>query len=358
MGAARRRRGVYDGGMSDTWPDPERYQTMSYRRVGRSGLHLPAVSLGLWQNFGHGTALDDVRAMLRTAFDLGIIHFDLANNYGPPPGSAEEQFGEAMARDLAPFRDELIISTKAGYRMWEGPHGEWGSRKYLLASLDQSLDRMGLDYVDIFYSHRFDPETPLEETMGALASAVQQGKALYVGVSSYSAAKTREAERILRDMGVPLLIHQPSYSMLNRWVEPDLLDAIEELGVGSIVFSPLAQGLLTDKYLGGVPEGTRAAKGSPSWRPQFLEPAVLERVRALNAVARERDQSLAQMALAWCLRDPRVTSVLIGASSPQQIVENVAALERLDFADAELAAIDRHAVESGLNIWARSHQSG
>jgi L-glyceraldehyde 3-phosphate reductase len=344
--------------MSDTWPDPERYETMTYRRVGRSGLHLPAVSLGLWQNFGHGTALDDVRAMLRTAFDLGIIHFDLANNYGPPPGSAEEQFGEAMARDLAPFRDELIISTKAGYRMWEGPHGEWGSRKYLLASLDQSLDRMGIDYVDIFYSHRFDPETPLEETMGALASAVQQGKALYVGVSSYSAAKTREAERILRDMGVPLLIHQPSYSMLNRWVEPDLLDAIEELGVGSIVFSPLAQGLLTDKYLGGVPEGTRAAKGSPSWRPQFLEPAVLERVRALNGVARERGQSLAQMALAWCLRDPRVTSVLIGASSPQQIVENVAALERLDFADDELAAIDRHAVESGLNIWARSHQSG
>jgi len=299
-----------------------------------------------------------VRAMLRTAFDLGIIHFDLANNYGPPPGSAEEQFGEAMACDLAPYRDELIISTKAGYRMWEGPHGEWGSRKYLLASLDQSLDRMGLDYVDIFYSHRFDPETPLEETMGALASAVQQGKALYAGVSSYSAAKTREAERILRDMGVPLLIHQPSYSMLNRWIEPDLLDAIEELGVGSIVFSPLAQGLLTDKYLGGVPEGTRAAKGSPSWRPQFLEPAVLERVRALNGVARDRGQSLAQMALAWCLRDRRVTSVLIGASSPQQIVENVAALERLEFSDDELAAIDRHAVESGLNIWARSHQSG
>jgi len=344
--------------MSDTWPDPERYETMTYRRVGRSGLHLPAVSLGLWQNFGHGTALDDVRAMLRTAFDLGIIHFDLANNYGPPPGSAEEQFGEAMVRDLAPYRDELIISTKAGYRMWEGPHGEWGSRKYLLASLDQSLDRMGLDYVDIFYSHRFDPETPLEETMGALASAVQQGKALYVGVSSYSAAKTREAERILRDMGVPLLIHQPSYSMLNRWIEPDLLDAIEELGVGSIVFSPLAQGLLTDKYLGGVPEGTRAAKGSPSWRPQFLEPEVLERVRALNGVARDRGQSLAQMALAWCLRDPRVTSVLIGASSPQQIVENASALERLDFSDEELAAIDRHAVESGLNIWARSHQSG
>ena len=344
--------------MSDTWPDPERYETMTYRRVGRSGLHLPAVSLGLWQNFGHGTALDDVRAMLRTAFDLGIIHFDLANNYGPPPGSAEEQFGEAMARDLDPYRDELIISTKAGYRMWEGPHGEWGSRKYLLASLDQSLDRMGLDYVDIFYSHRFDPETPLEETMGALASAVQQGKALYVGVSSYSADKTREAERILRDMGVPLLIHQPSYSMLNRWIEPDLLDAIEELGVGSIVFSPLAQGLLTDKYLGGVPEGTRAAKGSPSWRPQFLEPEVLERVRALNGVARDRGQSLAQMALAWCLRDPRVTSVLIGASSPQQIVENASALERLDFSDEELAAIDRHAVESGLNIWARSHQSG
>lgn len=344
--------------MSEDWPAPDRYDSMAYRRCGRSGLHLPSVSLGLWQNFGHGVALDDVRAMLRTAFDLGIIHFDLANNYGPPPGSAEEQFGEAMARDLAPYRDELIVSTKAGYRMWDGPHGEWGSRKYLLASLDQSLDRMGLDYVDIFYSHRFDPDTPLEETMGALASAVAQGKALYVGVSSYSAAKTREAARILRDMGVPLLIHQPSYSMLNRWIEPDLLDAVEDLGVGVIAFSPLAQGLLTDKYLGGVPEGTRAAKGSPSWRPEFLQAGVLERVRGLAAIAERRGQTLAQMALAWCLRDPRVTSVLIGASSPRQIVENVAALERLAFDDDELAEIDRFAADAGINIWARSHQSG
>lgn len=344
--------------MSEDWPAPDRYDSMAYRRCGRSGLHLPSVSLGLWQNFGHGVALDDVRAMLRTAFDLGIIHFDLANNYGPPPGSAEEQFGEAMARDLAPYRDELIVSTKAGYRMWDGPHGEWGSRKYLLASLDQSLDRMGLDYVDIFYSHRFDPDTPLEETMGALASAVAQGKALYVGVSSYSAAKTREAARILRDMGVPLLIHQPSYSMLNRWIEPDLLDAVEDLGVGVIAFSPLAQGLLTDKYLGGVPEGTRAAKGSPSWRPEFLQAGVLERVRGLAAIAERRGQTLAQMALAWCLRDPRVTSVLIGASSPRQIVENVAALERLAFDDDEIAEIDRFAADAGINIWARSHQSG
>lgn len=344
--------------MSEPWPAPDRYESMAYRRCGRSGLHLPAVSLGLWQNFGHGTALDDVRAMLRTAFDLGINHFDLANNYGPPPGSAEEQFGEVMARDLAPFRDELVISTKAGYRMWDGPFGEWGSRKYLLASLDQSLDRMGLDYVDIFYSHRFDPDTPLEETMGALASAVQQGKALYVGISSYSADKTREAERLLRDMGVPLLIHQPSYSMLNRWIEPDLLDAVEDLGVGVIAFSPLAQGLLTDKYLHGVPEDARAAKGSPSWRPEFLQPAVLERVRALAAIAHRRGQTLAQLALAWCLRDPRVTSVLIGASGPRQIVENVAALERLDFDDDELAEIDRHAADAGINIWAKSHQAG
>jgi L-glyceraldehyde 3-phosphate reductase len=343
--------------MTDTWPDPDRYQTMSYRRCGRSGLRLPAVSLGLWHNFGHGAALDDARAMLRTAFDLGITHFDLANNYGPPPGSAEEQFGEALRRDLAPFRDELVISTKAGYLMWDGPYGEWGSRKYLLSSLDQSLDRMGLDYVDVFYSHRFDPETPLEETMGALATAVQQGKALYAGVSSYSAAKTREAERILRDMGVPLLIHQPSYSMLNRWIEPDLLGALEDLGVGAIVFSPLAQGLLTDKYLDGVPENARARRAD-SFRPEFLRPEILDRVRALNEIAVDRGQSLAQMALAWCLRDPRVTSVLIGASSPQQIVEDVAALERLDFAADELAAIDRQAADSGLNIWARSHQAG
>ena len=343
--------------MDDAWPAPERYDTMTYRRSGRSGLLLPAVSLGLWHNFGHGVALDDVRAMLRTAFDLGITHFDLANNYGPPPGSAEEQFGAALARDLGPYRDELIVSTKAGYRMGPGPYGEWGSRKYLLSSLDRSLERMGLDYVDIFYAHRFDPDTPLEETMGALASAVQQGKALYVGVSSFSAAKTREAERILRSMGVPLLIHQPSYSILNRWIEADLVDTLDELGVGAIVFSPLAQGLLTDKYLAGVPEDARA-RSADSFRPEFLRPEVLERVRALNELALARGQSLAQMALAWCLRDPRITSVLIGARRPEQIVENVAALDRLEFADDELAAIDDRAADVGLNIWARSHTAG
>ena len=341
----------------DAWPDPARYDTMTYRRCGRSGLQLPAVSLGLWQNFGHGTAFDDVRAMVRTAFDLGITHFDLANNYGPPPGSAEEQFGAVLARDLAPYRDELVVSTKAGYRMWDGPYGEWGSRKYLLSSLDASLERMGLEYVDVFYSHRFDPHTPLEETMGALASAVQQGKALYVGVSSYSAAATREASRLLREMGVPLLIHQPSYSLLNRWIEADLLGTLEDLGVGAIVFSPLAQGLLTTKYLGEVPSTARA-KTSGSFRPEFLREEVLGKVRALNELAEARGQSLAQMALAWCLRDARVTSVLIGASSAAQIAENVAALARLDFDDGELAAIDRHATESGLNIWAQSHEAG
>jgi L-glyceraldehyde 3-phosphate reductase len=343
--------------MSDAWPDPDRYDAMHYRRCGRSGLRLPAVSLGLWHNFGHGSAFEDVRAMLRTAFDLGITHFDLANNYGPPPGSAEEQFGAVLARDLAPFRDELVISTKAGYRMWDGPYGEWGSRKYLLASLDASLDRMGLDYVDVFYSHRFDPDTPLEETMGALASAVHQGKALYAGVSSYSAAKTREAAGLLREMGVPLLIHQPSYSLLNRWIEAELLDALEDVGAGAIVFSPLAQGLLTNKYLGEVPDGARAHTAD-SFRPEFLRDEVLTKVRALHEVALERGQTLAQMALAWCLRDPRITSVLIGASSPAQIAENVAALGRLDFYDDELAAIDRFATDSGLNIWARSHEAG
>jgi L-glyceraldehyde 3-phosphate reductase len=342
---------------NDAWPDPARYETMRYRRSGRSGLQLPAVSLGLWHNFGHGAAFDDVRALVRTAFDLGITHFDLANNYGPPPGSAEEQFGAVLARDLAPYRDELVISTKAGYRMWDGPYGEWGSRKYLLSSLDASLERMGIDYVDVFYSHRFDPDTPLEETMGALASAVQQGKALYAGVSSYSAAKTREAARLLREMGVPLLIHQPSYSLLNRWIEDELLDALEEVGAGAIVFSPLAQGLLTDKYLGGVPEGARA-RTADSFRPEFLREEVLAKVRSLRELAQARGQSLAQMALAWCLRDPRVTSVLIGASSPAQIAENVAALDRLAFDDEELAAIDRYATESGLNIWARSHEAG
>jgi len=344
--------------MNETnWPDPARYDAMSYRRCGRSGLKLPTVSLGLWQNFGHGAPFDDVRAMVRTAFDLGVTHFDLANNYGPPPGSAEEQFGEVLARDLAPYRDELVISTKAGYRMWDGPYGEWGSRKYLLSSLDASLGRMGLDYVDVFYSHRFDPDTPLEETMGALASAVQQGKALYAGVSSYSAAKTREAARLLREMGVPLLIHQPSYSLLNRWIEEDLLDALEEVGAGTIVFSPLAQGLLTTKYLGEVPKTARA-NTSGSFRPEFLREEVLSKVRALNELARGRGQSLAQMALAWCLRDPRITSVLIGASDASQIAENVAALDRLDFDDDELAAIDRFATDSGLNIWAQSHEAG
>jgi len=337
--------------------NPDRYASMLYRRCGRSGLDLPAVSLGLWQRFGGDTPFESVRERLRTAFDLGITHFDLANNYGPPPGSAEEQFGTVMQRDLAPYRDELIISTKAGYRMWDGPYGEWGSRKYLLSSLEASLERMQLDYVDVFYSHRFDPDTPLDETMGALASAVQRGLALYAGISSYSATQTREAERILREMGVPLLIHQPSYSMLNRWIEADLLDAVQELGVGVIAFSPLAQGLLTEKYLGEVPADARASQAG-SFRPEFLRPEVLDKVRGLNGIARDRGQSLAQLALAWCLRDERITSVLIGASSSQQIVENVAALERLDFADDELEAIDRFATESGINIWARSHESG
>ncbi len=330
---------------------------MSYRRCGRSGLQLPAVSLGLWQRFGGDTPLESVRERLRTAFDLGINHFDLANNYGPPPGSAEEQFGTVMQRDLAPYREELVISTKAGYRMWPGPYGEWGSRKYLLDSLEASLRRMRLDHVDIFYSHRFDPDTPLEETMGALASAVQRGLATYVGVSSYSAKATREAERILREMGVPLLIHQPSYSLLNRWIEEDLLDAVQDLGVGVIAFSPLAQGLLSDKYLGEPPADARASLAE-SFKPEFLRDELLDKVRALNEIARERGQTLAQMALAWCLRDARVTSVLIGASSSEQVKENVEALERLEFSDDELAAIERHATESGINIWARSHLDG
>lgn len=336
---------------------PDRYQRMQYRRCGRSGLALPAVSLGLWQRFGGDTPYESVRERLRYAFDHGVSHFDLANNYGPPPGSAEEQFGRVMRDDLRPYRDELVISTKAGYRMWDGPYGEWGSRKYLLGSLEASLRRMGLDHVDIFYSHRFDPDTPLEETMGALASAVQRGLATYVGVSSYSAAATREAERILREMGVPLLIHQPSYSLLNRWIETDLLDTVAELGVGVIAFSPLAQGLLTDKYLQGVPEGARAGS-SESWRDDFLRPETLDKVRALAGIARERGQSLAQMALAWALRDPRITSVLIGASSVGQLRENLAALDHLAFGDDELAAIDRHASDAGINIWAASHEAG
>ena len=334
-------------------PADDRYDRMLYRRSGRSGLKLPAISLGLWWNFGHDRSLDTSRVIVRRAFDLGITHFDLANNYGPPYGSAEENFGRLLRSDLEPFRDELVISTKAGYDMWPGPYGEWGSRKYLLASLDQSLERMGLDYVDIFYSHRLDPETPLEETMGALDTAVRQGKALYAGISSYPASKTREAAAILHELGTPLLIHQPSYSMLNRWIEPELLDAVGELGVGCIAFSPLAQGMLTDKYLGGIPEGSRASWPS-SLSPNLLTGEALTKIRALNEIAERRGQTLAQTALAWTLRDPRVTSTLIGASSVAQLESNTAALENLEFTDAELAEIDRYATESEINIWAAS----
>jgi L-glyceraldehyde 3-phosphate reductase len=334
-------------------PAENRYERMPYRRCGTSGLMLPAISLGLWQNFGHDRPLDTSREIVRRAFDLGITHFDLANNYGPPYGSAEENFGRLMEQDLRPYRDELVISSKAGYDMWPGPYGDHGSRKYLLASVDQSLQRMGLDYVDIFYSHRFDPETPLEETMGALDTAVRQGKALYAGISSYSAAKTKEAAAILRGLGTPLLIHQPSYSMLNRWIEDGLLDVLGELGTGCIVFSPLAQGMLTDKYLNGIPSDSRAAQNG-SFSPDLLSDDALERIRGLNEIAQQRGQSLAQLALAWTLRDPRVTSTLIGASSVKQLEANVASLERLDLSDAELAAIDRFAVDSGINLWAAS----
>jgi L-glyceraldehyde 3-phosphate reductase len=334
-------------------PADDRYQQMFYRRAGRSGLLLPDISLGLWQNFGHDRPLETSRATVRRAFDLGITHFDLANNYGPPYGSAEENFGRLFRQDLAPFRDELVISTKAGYDMWPGPYGDWGSRKYLLASLDQSLRRMGLEYVDIFYSHRHDPETPLEETMGALDSAVRQGKALYAGISSYSAAKTRDAAAILRGLGTPLLIHQPSYSMLNRWIEPELLDVLGEEGVGCIVFSPLAQGMLTDRYLDGIPGGSRASRPG-SLSPDLLTEQTLAKIRALNEIAARRGQSLAQMALAWVLRDERVTSAVIGASSVEQLETNVAALDNLDFSDEELAEIDRYATESDINIWAAS----
>ena len=332
----------------------DRYDSMAYRRCGRSGVRLPAVTLGLWNNFGDDKPLETQRAIIRRAFDLGITHFDLANNYGPPNGSAEINFGRIMREDLRPYRDELIISTKAGYDMWLGPYGDWGSRKYLLASLDQSLERMGLDYVDIFYSHRFDPDTPLEETMGALDSAVRQGKALYAGISSYSGDRTEEVIRILRDLGTPLLIHQPSYSLLNRWIEEDLLDVLGSEQVGSIVFSPLGQGLLTDKYLkGGRPDASRAR----FLTDDFITEENLERVRALNEIATRRGQSLAQMAVAWVLRDRRVTSALVGASSVKQIEDNVAALDRLDFDDEELAEIDRHAVESGINLWAASSEA-
>jgi L-glyceraldehyde 3-phosphate reductase len=334
-------------------PRSDRYDRMRYRRSGRSGLQLPALSLGLWNNFGDDFSFDSGRAIVRRAFDLGITHFDLANNYGPPYGSAEENFGRMLTHDLGPYRDELVISTKAGYDMWPGPYGEWGSRKYLLASLDQSLRRMGLDYVDIFYSHRFDPETPLEETMGALDAAVRQGKALYVGISSYSAAKTREAATILRELGTALLIHQPSYSMLNRWIEPELLDVLEDEGVGCIVFSPLAQGMLSDKYLDGIPAGSRASRAA-TLSPDLISAEAVEKIRALNELAHARGQTLAQMALAWTLRDPRVTSALAGASRVEQLEDNVAALERLDFSEEELAEIDRHATESGINLWAAS----
>ncbi|WP_371790879.1 L-glyceraldehyde 3-phosphate reductase [Streptomyces sp. NBC_01471] len=331
----------------------DRYDSMEYRRSGRSGLKLPAVSLGLWHNFGDDRALDSQRAILRRAFDTGVTHFDLANNYGPPAGSAELNFGKLFAQDFAPYRDELVISTKAGYLMHPGPYGEWGSRKYLLSSLDASLGRMGLDYVDIFYSHRFDPETPLEETMGALASAVQQGKALYVGVSSYNSEQTAEAARILKEMGVPALIHQPSYSMINRWTEADkLLDTLETAGMGCISFVPLAQGLLTGKYLKGIPEGSRATQGK-SLDPQLLSDEVVRRLNGLNEIAKRRGQSLAQLALNWVLRDPRMTSALIGASSVKQLDENVAALAAAPLSADELTEIDSFAVDTaGTNIWA------
>jgi L-glyceraldehyde 3-phosphate reductase len=320
----------------------DRYKQMPYRRTGRSGLLLPAISLGLWHNFGDVQPIETQRAVLRRAFDLGVTHFDLANNYGPPYGSAERNFGRILREDLAPYRDELVISTKAGYDMWPGPYGEWGSRKYLLASLDQSLRRMGLDYVDIFYSHRFDPETPLEETMGALDA----------GISSYSGERTREASQILRDLGTPLLINQPSYSLLNRWIEEDLLDALGEEGVGSIVFSPLAQGMLTDKYLDGIPEHTRATE-TEFLTGEMIEGA-MDHVRALNQMAQQRGQSLAQMAIAWTLRDPRVTSALIGARTVEQLEDSLGALRRLEFSDDELDQIDRHAVEAGINLWKAS----
>jgi L-glyceraldehyde 3-phosphate reductase len=333
-----------------------RYDEMTYRRSGRSGLRLPAVSLGLWHNFGDDKPLETQRAILRRAFDLGVTHFDLANNYGPPYGSAERNFGKHFRADFRPYRDELVLSTKAGYDMWPGPYGEWGSRKYLLASLDQSLARMGVDYVDIFYSHRFDPDTPLEETMGALHTAVQQGKALYVGISSYSPERTLEAASILRELGTPLLIHQPSYSLLNRWIEGGLLDALEEVGAGCITFSPLAQGMLTERYLNGVPPDSRAAQGK-SLSPDLLNEQNMTHIRALHELAQRRGQTLAQLALAWTLRDPRVTSTLIGSSSVAQLEDSLGALQQLDFTADELAEIDRYAVDGGINLWHVSSDS-
>ncbi|MGA2011344.1 MAG: L-glyceraldehyde 3-phosphate reductase [Solirubrobacteraceae bacterium] len=334
-------------------PAPDRYDGVDYRRCGRSGLKLPPISLGLWQNFGDDRPLGVSRAILRRAFDLGVTHFDLANNYGPPYGSAEINFGRILAEDLGRWRDEIVISTKAGYDMWPGPYGDWGSRKYLLASLDQSLQRMRVDHVDIFYSHRMDPETPLEETMGALDTAVRQGKARYVGISSYSARRTEEAIEILRQLGTPLLIHQPSYSMFNRWIEGELLGVLEREGVGAIAFSPLAQGLLTDKYLHGVPDDSRVRRGL-HFSEDLVTPDNVERVTALDAIASGRGQSLAQMAIAWTLRDRRVTSALVGASSVAQLEQNVGALSRGEFDEAELAEIDRYAVDGQLNIWAQS----
>ena len=335
-------------------PNPDRYQQMVYNKCGNSGLKLPAISLGLWHNFGDDKPHRIKQQICRTAFDLGITHFDLANNYGPPPGTAELAFGRILKEDFAGLRDELIISTKAGYDMWPGPYGEWGSKKYLIASCDQSLKRMGLEYVDIFYSHRFDPNTPLEETMQALDQIVRSGKALYVGLSSYNSKRTKEAVAILNDLGTPCLIHQPSYSMLNRWIEDDgLIDTLDELGLGSIVFSPLAQGMLTTKYLKNIPEGSRASQHK-SLNPNFLSNENLEKVRALNAIAESRSQTLAQMAIAWVLKKRRITSALIGASRPEQVMDCVGAINNLDFTEAELTEIDRFATDGGLNIWARS----
>ena len=337
-------------------PNPERYSKMTYSHCGNSGLKLPLISLGLWHNFGGDTPHELKRELCRTAFDHGITHFDLANNYGPPPGSAESSFGEILRTDFANYRDELVISSKAGYGMWEGPYGEWGSRKYLISSCDQSLKRLGLDYVDIFYSHRFDPDTPLEETMGALDQIVRSGKALYAGISSYNSERTRQAVAILKDLGTPCIIHQPSYNMINRWVEKDgLKDTLKELGVGSIAFTPLAQGMLTNKYLKGVPEGSRATQGK-SLNPNFLSDNAIANINKLNDIASARGQTLAQMAIAWVLRGGGITTALIGASKPQQIIDCVGAIDNLEFSETELADIDKYADEESINLWAKSSE--